>query len=104
MAWSFWPEPDHTIQSVKAVSKAANFERYLDFYTRVSPRLRAANRDDKIAGWQLNAANGGGSGDTSEYMVSARMNAEREQREHTEFPLDYFTIQNYQGDRPVCDD
>ena len=29
MAWSFWPEPDHTIQSTTAVSKAENFERYL---------------------------------------------------------------------------
>ncbi len=100
LAWSFWPEPDHTIQSTAAVSKADNFERYLDMWTRVSVAMRGANRDDKIGGWQLNAANGDAANATeSEYFLAAKAAWSREVVSGVQYPLDYFTIQNYQGDR-----
>ncbi len=99
--WTWWQEPAHTISDDEGSEerKLHNFERYLDFYERTAPAVRAASPDDVVAGWQLNAANGHGRvcNETFFYLATQRFLA-REARANATFPLDLFTIQNFQGE------
>ena len=45
---SFWQEPMHTLASKHTLSKTLQFERYLDFYERVSLALRSASADPGV--------------------------------------------------------
>ena len=106
-SWSFWAEPAHTISATSSrQDKLANIERYLDFYERVAPAIRASVPDDVIAGWQLNAANGklddwvnGSQNHPPDmfYEATQRFLA-RERAGGARLPLDYFTMQNYRGE------
>jgi hypothetical protein len=96
-AWSFWPEPGHTLSDKGSATVIQNFECYLDFYTRVAPALRKALADDVVAGWQLNAANGKGPPRQTTFWSATQAFLEREAAAKTQYPVDYFTIQNYQG-------
>ena len=116
-SWSFWAEPAHTISAaLSRQGKLANMERYLDFYERVAPAIRAAVPDDVVAGWQLNAANGKDDTDLDGrpsqveapdhppdifYEATQRFLAREARRNGTRIPLDYFTVQNYQGEASI---
>lgn len=104
-SWSFWAEPAHTVSATSCrQDKLKNIARYLDFYERVAPAIRSLVLDDVIAGWQLNAANGKAD-ELSEslhpqdiFYQATQQFLEREAR-RGHIPIDYFTIQNYQGER-----
>lgn len=101
-AFSFWPEPGHTLSDKDNTTISENFEGYLDFYVRVAPAVKSATQDNVVAGWQLNAANGNDADPRSTMFWNATQSFLARETAATgrqRYPIDYFTIQNYQGER-----
>jgi len=101
-AFSFWPEPGHTLSDKDNTTISENFEGYLDFYVRVAPAVKSATQDNVVAGWQLNAANGNDADPRSTMFWNATQSFLAREAAATgrqRYPIDYFTIQNYQGER-----
>lgn len=107
--FAFWQEVTHTIVSKEGVEydgdpsgQITNMSNFLDFYTRVGPKIKARNPDFMLAGFQLNDANvsklkttleNGAQGTWGEWILEELLR--RENANGTRYPLDFFAIQTF---------
>ncbi len=96
---ALWQEPDHTIGD--NLTRQQSLDRYVTFFTKAGTALRARNADAMIAGAQQNAASGrsnGGAIDGADYATWTATLLAQEASDGRPTPLDFITIQNYQGE------
>lgn len=106
---AFWQEPTHTLGLATATSNGrpsvADTERniadFIEFYDIVATEIRKLNLDLPLGAFQLNASQGIGTNgiDGAEYKPIVDRLLKRESDRARSIPIDYFTIQNYKGEK-----
>lgn len=108
--FSFWQEPSHTLGLQSKTEGGtpsdsdieANTTDFIDFQFELSKNFRKLNLDVPLAAFQLNSSQGVSSNgvvDGADYAHFLNLLIKKEIAVGEKMPFDFFTIQNYKGER-----
>ena len=108
--FSFWQEPSHTLGLQSKTEGGTpsdsdietNIRDFIDFQFELSKAFRKLNLDVPLAAFQLNSSQGvsaNGVVDGADYAHFLDLLIKKEIAVGEKMPFDFFTIQNYKGER-----